>query len=348
MVLNDTKEEETENTTLRMINLRNPFKEMKWTGDYSEESELWTEPLKKLFDYYPPTEDNNTIIEYNDFIRYFHYITICVPLRPLKCQIIEIPKEKAADYNVIKLKFEKKGVFSLSIERQSPRFHKDLKKKIEAFENLLLAKIDKEAKKLVSVANCYNETLSTRVEPGEYLIEINLDYKTAGITDIRPYNIHIASTTDYKIKLVDPDEDLTLMKTIMVPKIESLQRYKLKFKEQFVFFTGNRFEATSFGFCYMKNKSKETKFLRPQYLLKNFKSIEGEPPKYLRMEPGSKFFMLFNRVKAGVFFQTGINPGFYKEDTIGSIEPEVKEYGDDKYFLDNIYENAKPCYEFCG
>ena len=201
-----------------------------------------------------------------------------------------------------------------------------MKKKIEAFENLLLAKIDKEAKKLVSVANCYNETLSTRVEPGEYLIEINLDYKTAGITDIRPYNIHIASTTDYKIKLVDPDEDLTLMKTIMVPKIESLQRYKLKFKEQFVFFTGNRFEATSFGFCYMKNKSKETKFLRPQYLLKNFKSIEGEPPKYLRMEPGSKFFMLFNRVKNGMFFQTGINPGFYKEDTILSIYPEVKEY----------------------
>lgn len=348
VVLVDTKEEETENNLLRMLLLRNPFKEMKWTGDYSDDSELWTDQLKKLLDYYPPSEDGTMIIEYNDFIRYFLYINICVPLRPLSCQVIEIPKEKASDYNVLKVKFEKKGVFSVSIEKQSQRFHKDLKTNIDTFENLLLAKIDKEAKKLVCVDSCYNETLSSRVEPGEYLIEINLDYKTAGITDIRPYNIHIASTTDYKIKLVDPDEDLTLMKTIMVPKIESLQRYKLKFKEPFVFFTGNRFEATSYGFCYMKNRSKETKYLRPQFFLKNFKSIEGDLPRYLRMEPESKFFMLFNRVKVGAFFQTGINPGFYKEDFMGAIEPEVKEYPDDKYFLDNVYEDAQPCYEYSG
>lgn len=356
----NTREEEIDGILYRMLRLRNPTGEGEWSGNYCFGSELWTPQLIKAFDYKgkpnPDDEDfdKNEVgifyIEYEDFVRYFQYINIMVPLRPLSCQVFNIPKEQAAEHNVVKLKFEKKGVFSLSIERQRSRFHKDITEDKDVIENLILAKIDKEAKKLMCVDSCFNETLSTRVEPGEYLCEFCLDYKSSDLTDedIRPYNVHVACTTDYKLKLVDPDLDLTLLKTIMVPKIESLQRYKQRFKEQFVSFTGNRFEATAYGFCYMKNQGKELKFLRPQFLMKNFKSIDGDLPKYLRMKEDSKFFFLYNRFKAENPFQTGINPGFYKEDTEGSEEPEVKEYADDKYFEDTNYKKAVISYTFEG
>ena len=111
-------------------------------------------------------------------------------------------------------------------------------------------------------------------------------YLLVYVNDIRPYNIHIASSTHYKLKLVEPDDDnLTVMKTIMVPKIESLYKNKSKFKESFVFFSGNRFGSSSYGFCYMKNQSKETKYLKPHFLIKNLKSIEGDLPKALKMPP---------------------------------------------------------------
>ena len=339
---------------IKLLKMLNPFEDGFWEGPFGVGEECWTEENAKLFEYQKPTEDtvNNSFhIDYEDLLTYFHLINILIPLRPCICQTIHIPKERAAGYNILKIKFEDKGVFSFSIERQVTRFHKDLKVDHEIIENILLAKVYKEDKRLMCVDTCFNETLSTRVEPGEYLVEFNLDFKTMDVTDIRPYNIHIASTTNYKLKMADPDEDLTVMKTIMVPKIESLYKNKSKFKENFVYFTGNRFGSSSYGFCYMKNQSKETRYLKPHFIIRNLKTIEGELPKALKMVPDSKFFFLYNRYKVNSFFQTGIKPGFCRLDDIRGleiVEPEVPENADDKYFIDDDYEDAKPDYRFEG
>jgi len=356
-ILKFTKEvTDKKNNNIKLLKMLNPFKDGEWIGPFSNGSEEWSdETLKKNSGYEVQKDDeekdNTYFIDFDNLRQYFHLIYILIPLRPCICQTINIPKERAGDYNILKIKFEEKGVFSFSMERQVTRFHKDLKVDYDIIENILLAKIYKEDKRLMCVDTCFNETLSTRVEPGEYLVEFNLDYKSLDVTDIRPYNIHIASSTDYKLKLVDPDEDLTVMKTIMVPKIESLYKNKSKFKEQFVFFSGNRFGSSSYGFCYMKNQGRETRYLKPHFLIKNLKSIEGELPRALKMEKDSKFFFLYNRFKVNSFFQTGIKPGFCRLDDIQNlevIEPEVPEYADDKYFTDDDYEDAKPNYTFEG
>ena len=358
-ILVNAIEEIYKGKTYKILEMRNPYEDGKWLGNFSYESEIWEKEvgLQKLLGYKKRTEDDiddgRFFIDFDDLRTYFHLINILIPLRPCICQTINIPKEHAADYNILKIKFEKKGVFSLAIERQVTRFHKDMKTDHEIIENILLAKIYKDDKRLMCVDSCFNETLSTRVEPGEYLVEFNLDYRTAEVpeNDIRPYNIHLASSTDYKLKLVDPDQDLSVMKTMMVPKIESLYKNKSKFKEPFVFFSGNRFGSSSFGFCYMKNQSRETKYLKPHFLIKNLKSIEGELPKALIMKTNSKFFFLYNRFKNNLFFQTGISPGFCKEIDLQNLErtePEVPEFADDKYFTDDKYENSNPDYKFEG
>ena len=338
-------------TNIKLVKMWNPFEEGQWTGDYSPNSEVWKEDLIKLFDFKGASEDGTFLISFDDLRLYFRLINILVPMRPCICKTLTIPKEKADGYNILKVKFDKKGIFSLGIQRQIMRFHKDLKVDHDMIENILFAKIYKEDKKLIYYDACFNEALLTRVEPGEYILEFNLDYKTLEIEDIRPYNICLLSNIDYSTKFVDSDEDLTVMKTIMVPKIESRYKNKSKFKDPFVFFTGNRFYASSFGFFYMKNQTKDVKYLKPQFLAKNLKSIEGEIPHALKMVPGSKFFFIYNRHKLNMPFQTGVNPGFCGLEQIRNmdvIEPEVPEYAGDIYFRDEEYDDTKPDYTFEG
>ena len=346
-------EETYKGNNIKLMKMWNPFEEMKWLGDYSAKSELWNKDLKTLFKYNGDEEDGTFLISFDDLKLFFRNINILVPIRPCICQTINIPKEKADGYNILKVKFEKKGIFSLGIHRQIMRFHKDLKADYGMIENIIFAKIYKEDKKLIYYDACFNEPLLTRVEQGEYIVEFNLDYKTLEIEDIRPYNICILSNIDYSLKFVDSDEDLAVMKTIMVPKIESRYNNISKFKEPFVFFTGNRFYTSSFGFVYMKNQTKEIKYLKPNFLSKNMKSIEGEIPRALKMDPGSKFFFLYNRYKLNMPFQTGVNPGFCRIDDIRNknleiIEPEVPEYPSDVYFRDEEYDEAKIDYTFEG
>ena len=338
---------------IKLVKMWNPFKESIWTGDYSPNWEKWNDDLIKLFEFKGASEDGTFLISFDHLRQFFRLMNILVPMRPCICKTLNIPKEKADGYNILKVKFEKKGIFSLGIQRQIRRFHKDLKVDHDMIENVLFAKIYKDDKKLIYYDACFNEALLTRVEPGEYIIEFNLDYKTLEITDIRPYNIYLMANIEYWTKFVDSDEDLTVMKTIMVPKIESRYKNKSKFKDPFVFFTGNRFYASSYGFFYMKNQTKEIKYLKPTFLAKNMKSIEGEIPQALKMDPESKFFFLYNRYKLNLPFQTGVNPGFcsveeIKNKNLDIIEPEVPEYAGDVYFREEEYDDAEPDYTFEG
>ena len=347
------QEETYKGNNYKLMKMWNPFDEIEWKGEYNPKSEIWIKhkELKNLFNFKEDEEDHTFLISFEELRLYFRILNILVPMRPCLCQTINIPKEKADGYNILKVKFDKKGIFSLGIKRQVMRFHKDLKVDHDMIENILFAKIYKEDKKLIYYDACFNEPLLTLVEQGEYILEFNLDYKTLEIEDIRPYNICILSNIDFSLKFVDSDEDLAVMKTIMIPKIESRYHNISKFKEPFVFFTGNRFYTSSFGFVYMKNQTKEVKYLKPNFLSKNMKSIEGEIPRALKMVPGSKFFFLYNRHKVNMPFQTGVNPGFCRIEEIKNldvIEPEVPEYPSDVYFRDEEYDEAKIDYTFEG
>ena len=347
------QEETYKGNNYKLMKMWNPFDEIEWKGEYNPKSEIWIKhkELKNLFNFKEDEEDHTFLISFEELRLYFRILNILVPMRPCLCQTINIPKEKAEGYNILKVKFDKKGIFSLGIKRQVMRFHKDLKADHDMIENILFAKIYKEDKKLIYYDACFNEPLLTLVEQGEYILEFNLDYKTLEIEDIRPYNICILSNIDFSLKFVDSDEDLAVMKTIMIPKIESRYHNISKFKEPFVFFTGNRFYTSSFGFVYMKNQTKEVKYLKPNFLIKNMKSIEGEIPRALKMVPGSKFFFLYNRHKVNMPFQTGVNPGFCRIEEIKNldvIEPEVPEYPSDVYFRDEEYDEAKIDYTFEG
>ena len=119
-------------------------------------------------------------------------------------------------------------------------------------------------------------------------------------------------------------------------------------KESFIVFTGNKFESTSFAFYFLKNNKKEIKYLKPSVYLRNFKSIEGEFPKSLKMEQNSVFFFLFNRIKPKSAFQTGANVIFFKENVMDAIEPISYNKIPDEYCLKKEFTDNKCNYEFAN
>ena len=47
---------------------------------------------------------------------------------------------------------------------------------------------------------------------------------------------------------MEPDNDLSLLKSIIYTKVEDMKKYKPRFKNKIVLFTGNRFENSGISF----------------------------------------------------------------------------------------------------
>ena len=334
----ENKGEKNKNN-LRFIKLRNPI------GDNDAFKNAINEELIENLGIQNFEENGIFLMEYEKFIKSFSILNICIPSADLYSHLIEVPKEKANDFGIIRISIEEECNLSISIIPNSCRFHVDLNPDKDIFKNLILIQIFRNKGKANYFSSSLNETLFTIVKPGEYICLYNVDFKTAEIKE-QSYKINISCTKPFKFYLDEPDNKFELLKYIMIPKIEEIEKYAKRLKEDFVVFTGNRFELTSFGYYYMKNNKSEIKYVKPSVYLKNFKSIEGEFPTCLKMNKNSLFFFLFNRIKLKSTYQTGANVGFFRNEFSGADEPKSYKNLPEKYCKEIEYEKKEFDYEF--
>ena len=292
-------------------------------------------------------QDNGIfLMQFTNFMKFFSSLTICIPTSIIFSHLIEIPIEKANDFGTISVLIEEESNIFISILSLNNRFHEKIIPDLDIFKNLILIRIFRNKKKANYIASSSNEPLSATIKPGEYICIYNVDYKTPGAKRAFPFSINISNTSNFKYCLDEPDNDLQLLKYIMIPAIESIPKYEKYLKQDFVLFTGNRFQLTSFGFYYMKNRKRQTKYVKPSVYLKNFKSIEGEFPLCLKMNKNDVFFFLFNRIKIKSSYQTGGNAGFFKKEVSDAIQPLSYEKFPDQYCKEIKYIDKKYDFEF--
>ena len=289
-------------------------------------------------------EDGIFLMQYYNFLELFSTSIICVPSSTLLNYLIEIPNEKSNDFGTIRLLIEEEAIINISLIIK----YREEKMKGDIFKNIILIQLFRNKQKANYINSSSNETLSSLLSPGEYIIIFNVDYKTANIKKSHSYYVNLSSTKNIKYIMDKPDNNLKLLKYVMIQKLQTYEKYKELLKESFIVFTGNKFESTSFAFYFLKNNKKEIKYLKPSVYLRNFKSIEGEFPKSLKMEQNSVFFFLFNRVKPKSAFQTGANVIFFKENVMDAIEPISYNKIPDEYCLKKEYTDNKCNYEFAN
>ena len=289
-------------------------------------------------------EDGIFLMQYYNFLDLFSTSIICVPSSTLLNYLIEIPNEKSNDFGTIRLLIEEEAIINISLIIK----YREEKMKGDIFKNIILIQLFRKKQKANYINSSSNETLSSLLSPGEYIIIFNVDYKTANIKKSHSYYVNLSSTKNIKYIMDKPDNNLKLLKYVMIQKLQTYEKYKELLKESFIVFTGNKFESTSFAFYFLKNNKKEIKYLKPSVYLRNFKSIEGEFPKSLKMEQNSVFFFLFNRIKPKSAFQTGANVIFFKENVMDAIEPISYNKIPDEYCLKKEFTDNKCNYEFAN
>ena len=289
-------------------------------------------------------EDGIFLMQYYNFLDLFSTSIICVPSSTLLNYLIEIPNEKSNDFGTIRLLIEEEAILNISLIIK----YREEKMKGDIFKNIILIQLFRNKQKANYINSSSNETLSSLLSPGEYIIIFNVDYKTANIKKSHSYYVNLSSTKNIKYIMDKPDNNLKLLKYVMIQKLQTYEKYKELLKESFIVFTGNKFESTSFAFYFLKNNKKEIKYLKPSVYLRNFKSIEGEFPKSLKMEQNSVFFFLFNRIKPKSAFQTGANVIFFKENVMDAIEPISYNKIPDEYCLKKEFTDNKCNYEFAN
>ena len=339
-LLGNQEYEKNKKDLKKIIKLRNP------NGDNEAFDYKLNEDLVENIGIISCEENGIFLMDYYKFIKIFFSITLCIPTKNLISHLITIPAEKANDFGTIRILIEEEANLSISIISLSFRFHDDVKPDEDIFKNLILIQLFRNKQKATYVSSSCNETLFTNVKPGEYICIYNVDFQTANIKEEQPFNINISCSNHFKYCIDEPDNSHELLKYIMIPKIEAIEKYAKILKDDFVVYTGNKFEFTSFGFYYMKNKKKETKYVKPSAYLRNFKSIEGEFPISLKMNKNSIFFFLFNRIKLKSLYQTGANVGFFKDEVPDAIEPKSYEKLPEKYCKEIEYEDKRYDYEF--
>ena len=340
-------ESEVNGEIVKLIKLRNPFGKGEWTGDWSDQSDKWDDNTKAKFNY-NDQEINDGIfwIDFENFCKYFNKVSICVPLNPLYSTSLKINKADADEFNVIKIQVPKTDsgqiICSISICSKSYRFHRKIKSGQNVIENLILAKIENDEFRYVDSA--YNESISTNLTPGEYLCVYNVSYKICEVPP-RKYTLNITCSDPIQLCEMQADSDFSLLKAIMIPKIEKLNKYKSRFENKIVLFTGNRFENSALSFFYIQNKGKDILYFEPKIYFKNIISLEGDIPP-LKKKKKDKYLYLGCRRYADQPFQSGGNGKTYEEEIPNSYEPEIKESILESYKTQESYRNMDLNFQF--
>ena len=187
--------------------------------------------------------------------------------------------------------------------------------------------------------------MSCNVTRGEFICLFNVDYTTAGVK-MRKYAINISTSCKFHVCMIDSDNTHEVLKAIMIPRIESSQKYNLKFQNPIVHFTGNRFENTSIAFMYIKNQEESEIHYKATISYKNIASIDGELPVGLKLRVNDKFIFLGNRIKINEPYS--LSSMGHKNITAisGEIEPRVDQDLIDNVFVETPYEDTRVNFEF--
>ena len=339
--LKEAYEKEFNNEIIKLIKLINPFGKGEWNGDWSDESDKWNDYTRGLFNFNEKLDDGQFYISYEDFLKYFSNVCICVPIRPFKSTSIKVSKENASTINVLKIYMENPGILTVNLGVKDFHFHRKIKDKEKVIYNLILAKVER--KYFEYIDSCHNEILSTEIrEEGEYILLYHVDYFNPKI-EPRKYSINIGSSTKFKLCICEPDSEFNLLKSIIITKVQNLPKYKERFTNPIVMFTGNRFMNTAYAFFYIQNQEKTTAHIKPNLTLNNIISLEGDVPN-LKLKKGDIYLLVGIRENIDKDFKTSVKAENFPESLPDEIQPMLnndilKKYRkEDNYIKDIIYD----------
>lgn len=92
---------QSEGKQLRLLQIRNPWKSLEWTGDWSDSSPLWTPQLKKAANY--SDEEGAFWMDWIDFGQFFATVRICMTEDTYWTQSLLMDQTKEEEFSVVEV-----------------------------------------------------------------------------------------------------------------------------------------------------------------------------------------------------------------------------------------------------
>jgi calpain-15 len=158
---------------MRFVQLRNPWGGFEWKGDYSDNSTLWTDRLKKELGYVK-AEDGAFFMLFDDFFKYFPYTFSCKYHDHFYYNYKKFKPSEATNMVCSRFTVTKDGAkVYVGLHQKTARFYKKIKNYKVAFGRLIVAKYDEK-----KIGNNY-EYIGSEFANTEK-IYVTLDNLTAG------------------------------------------------------------------------------------------------------------------------------------------------------------------------
>lgn len=158
----------------KLVKLRNPWINETWEGDWSMESEQWTQKMRDLLNYPNQGKEGNEFwIPLRNLMGYFEDLIVCKakPNNVYSICPIKFPKKNFVRA-VVRLNVKEKGKYSISVDQIDPAIlgSRDIK---NVPVKLSLCKLENDDFKMLSYTSSNslrNTYVRKLIEPGEYFI----------------------------------------------------------------------------------------------------------------------------------------------------------------------------------
>ena len=207
------KIETSQNKSVYLFRIRNPWSKGEWTGDWSDKSKLWDSKAKSQVSF-DNKDDGIFFMNDSDFFKYFTHVEICYMIFDSKSIFYQIEgEENIKNASVFNIEAEGDGFLSVSVSRESWRANRTLRDKILP-THISIVKYDPSASNRLKTFSNYNGTfesfrtctLNVRIAKGNYLVYVYRDFDHAGYQAEKVMNVKIICSAEFKHAQMSYDE----------------------------------------------------------------------------------------------------------------------------------------------
>ena len=340
---------------IKLVKIRNIWKNKKWHGDWGDDSPLWGEEEKKQVNFYEKIKDL-FYMSFQDFYNYFDLTEICYVLYNSYSKSIYINEHNINNGNIFNIYLEEDGYFSISLIRKMWRFNRQLINKVIP-SYLLIVSYNPLNKKTNNYFFDYNAKNGSHedillfkfLNKGYYLIYEYHDLIHSTLKKEDYYIIKFDSTIKFKYKLMPNDNrenDFILLKNVL--KQILLNKYKDCILDQKSIYIGNQIDKDGIAYKMIyNNKNHWIKYIENCSELKNIfilsSNLKGKGnEEYEYIIPSKEFNIILGMpidtklpcnfsLKSKVFILEKIPKNILKN----YLEIDIKEYANNLVYYEN-------------
>jgi len=223
----DAREVRSNRGEERLIMIRNPWDTFEWKGAWSNESELWTEELRRQVNYPKDEEEGIFWMNIQDYQKYFPVTWVCKYRKDNNYYSVSF-NHTNTNYNVLRIKVPTRQEVTISLNQRDRRFFKNSNHPdyFYSYSRILLGKVEKNGLEYITGnASGFDRNLQATqiLEPGTYLLTVEVNWNQ---NYHRDFNVSFYTDGELKVESLYEVDLLGVQKNIIKSAIDKFESNK--------------------------------------------------------------------------------------------------------------------------